>query len=356
MTSFIAKFFGRFSRGVGIDLGTANTLVHVKGRGILLNEPSVIALDTDSGKVLAVGEEAKQMLGRTPSSIIANRPLRSGVIADFDQTLAMLKYFIDKVQKVSGIYPPVCIGIPSGVTEVEERAVREAAMKAGASEAFTLEEPHAAAIGAGLPVDEAIGSMIVDIGGGTSEVAVLSLGGVVTSKSVRTAGDKLDDAIVTHLKKAHSLLIGSKTAEEIKIEIGSAYSLGRHEMSYEARGRDLVTGLPKGILISSQEIREAMSDCMKEIVEAIKFTLEITPPELAADIMDNGIFLAGGGALIRGLDELISKEIEIKVNIAAEPLCCVVKGCAHALDEMEKSPALRKVLMNSSYRHDMEKK
>ena len=353
MTTFLTKFFGKFSKGIGIDLGTANTLVHVRGRGILLNEPSVIALDADTNTVLAVGEEAKQMLGRTPSSIIANRPLRSGVIADFDQTLAMLKYFINKVQRISGIYPPVCIGIPSGVTEVEERAVREAAIKAGASEAFTLEEPHAAAIGAGLPVDEPIGSLIVDIGGGTCEVAVLSLGGIVTSKSLRTAGDKIDDAIIAYLKKNFSLLIGQKTAEEIKIEIGSAYPLGRNEMSFEARGRDMISGLPKALVVRSEDIREAISPCVKEIVDTIKLTLEGTPPELGSDIMDNGIFLAGGGALIRGLDELIAKELNIRVNIATDPMDCVVKGTAHALIEMEKSPALRKILMMSSYDHDL---
>ncbi|MBQ0105486.1 MAG: rod shape-determining protein [Armatimonadetes bacterium] len=353
MYTYLLKFLGKFSKGIGIDLGTANTLVHVRGRGILLNEPSVIALDTETNTVLAVGEEAKQMLGRTPTSITANRPLRSGVIADFDQTLAMLKYFIDKVQRISGIYPPVCIGIPSGVTEVEERAVREAAIRAGASEAFTLEEPHAAAIGAGLPVDEPVGSLIVDIGGGTCEVAVLSLGGIVTSRSLRTAGDKFDDAILTYIKKSHSLLIGSKTAEEVKIEIGSAYPLGRNEMNYEVRGRDLTTGLPKAIVLSSEEIREAISGNVKEIVDTIKLTLEATPPELASDIMDNGIFLAGGGALIRGLDQLIAKELSIRVNVAADPLACVVRGCAHALTEMEKSPALRKILMNSSYDHDL---
>lgn len=354
ITNLLTKFFGRFSKGIGIDLGTANTLVHVRGRGILLNEPSVIALDAETKTVLAVGEEAKLMLGRTPSSIIANRPLQSGVIADFDQTLAMLRYFIDKVQRISGIYPPVCIGIPSGVTEVEERAVREAAIKAGASEAFTLEEPHAAAIGAGLPVEEPIGSLIVDIGGGTSEVAVLSLGGIVTSKSLRTAGDRLDTDILNYLKKSHSLLVGIKTAEEIKIEIGSAYSLKENEMIYEARGRDIVTGLPKSVLVRSEEIRSAMKDSLMEIVNTIKMTLESTPPELSSDIMDNGIFLAGGGALIRGLDMLISKELDIKVNIANDPLCCVVKGCAHALLEMEKSPALKRILMNSSYEHDLE--
>lgn len=353
MTTFLTKFFGKFSKGIGIDLGTANTLVHVRGRGILLNEPSVIALDTETQTVLAVGEEAKLMLGRTPSSIIANRPLQSGVIADFDQTLAMLKYFIEKVQRISGIYPPVCVGIPSGVTEVEERAVRESAIKAGASEAFTLEEPHAAAIGAGLPVEEPIGSLIVDIGGGTSEVAVLSLGGIVTSKSLRTAGDKLDDSIVNYMKKAHSLLIGAKTAEEVKVEIGSAYPLENNEMIFEVRGRDLITGLPKSVIIHSEEIRDAMRDNLQEIIDTIKLTLETTPPELSSDIMDNGIFLAGGGALIKGFDRLISKELDIKVNIAPDPLCCVVKGCAHALTEMEKSPALKRILMNASYDQDL---
>lgn len=353
MINFVTRFIGRFSRSIGIDLGTANTLVHVKNRGILLNEPSVIAIDADTRQVLAVGSEAKMMYGRTPSSIIASRPLQDGVIADFDQTLEMLKYFIKKVSRSSGVFPSVCVGIPSGVTEVEERAVREATIRAGASEAFTIEEPYAAAIGAGLPVDEPVGSMIVDIGGGTSEVAVMSLGGIVASRSIRTGGDKMDEAILKYLKKEKSLLVGSKSAEEIKIEIGSAYSLGDNEMKFEARGRDLATGLPKAVVISSEEIREAIMEYMKEIVDTIKLTLEITPPELASDIMESGVYLAGGGALIKGLDQLIKKELDIKVNIANDPLFCVVLGAAMAIEEMDKSPILKKVLMNSSYRSDI---
>ena len=352
MVNYITRFIGKFSRSIGIDLGTANTLVHVKGRGILLNEPSVIAIDKDTGKVLSVGNEAKIMYGRTPNYITASRPLQAGVIADFDQTLEMLKYFIHQVSRVSGIFPAVCIGIPSGVTEVEERAVREAAVKAGASDAFTIEEPHAAALGAGLPVEEAVGSMIVDIGGGTTEVAVMSLGGVVACKSIRTGGDKVDDAILKYLKSEKSLHIGIKTAEEIKIKIGSAFKLDE-EMKFEARGRDAVTGLPKAVTVSSEEIREAAVEYMNEIVETVKMTLEITPPELSSDIIESGIYLAGGGALIRGLDKLIQKETDIKVNIATDPLFCVVKGAARAIDEMDKSTVLKKVLMNASYRADV---
>lgn len=345
-----SKVFSRFSRAIGIDLGTANTLVHVRGRGILLREPSVIALDTESRKVLAVGEEAKRMLGRTPGSIVAVRPLKDGVIADFDQTEQMLRGFIQKVHRHNGfIQPRVVVGIPSGVTEVEWRAVKEAAIKAGAAEAYTLEEPFAAAIGAGLPVSEPTGSMVVDIGGGTSEVAVISLGGIVTSRSVRVAGDEIDEAIVGYVRKAHNLLIGDRTAEEAKLEIGSAYAL-EEEMTMDVRGRDLLTGLPRSATVTSQEIRDAIREPVMEIVEAVKLTLELTPPELSSDIFERGIVLAGGGALLRGLDTLINVETGMPVHIAPDPLSCVVIGTAKALEESESNPALKKVLLGASVR------
>ncbi|MFQ3549982.1 MAG: rod shape-determining protein [Armatimonadota bacterium] len=345
-----SKIFKHFSKAIGIDLGTANTLVHVRGRGILLREPSVIALDSQSRKVLAVGEEAKRMLGRTPGNIVAIRPLKDGVIADFDQTEQMLRGFIRKVHRSNGfIQPTVVIGIPSGVTEVEWRAVKEAAIKAGAAEAYTLEEPFAAAIGAGLPVSEPTGSMIVDIGGGTSEVAVISLGGIVTSRSIRVAGDEIDDSIVSYIRKVFNLLIGDRTAEEIKLSIGSAYKLDE-EMTMEVRGRDLVTGLPRGVIVSSEQIREAMSDPISEIVDAVKLTLELTPPELSADIMERGIVLAGGGALIRGLDRLLNVETNMPVHIAEDPLSCVVNGTAKALEESESNPALKKALVGYTVR------
>lgn len=342
------KIFSRFSKAIGIDLGTANTLIHVRGKGILLREPSVIALDTQSRKVLAVGEEAKRMLGRTPGSIIAIRPLKDGVIADFDQTQQMLGGFIRKVVRHNAFFGPrVVVGIPSGVTEVEWRAVKEATMKAGASEAYTLEEPFAAAIGAGLPVSEPTGSMIVDIGGGTSEVAVISLGGIVTSRSIRVAGDEIDEAIVAYVRKVYNLLIGDRTAEEVKLEIGSAYQL-EEEMTMEVRGRDLITGLPRSAVLTSQEIREAIHDPLMEIVEAVRLTLELTPPELSADIMERGIVLAGGGALLKGLDALINFETAMPVHIAPDPLSCVVLGTAKALEESETNPALKKALLCSN--------
>jgi len=342
------RFFSRFSKAIGIDLGTANTLVHVRGKGILLREPSVIALDTHSKKVLAVGEEAKRMLGRTPGSIVAIRPLKDGVIADFDQTQQMLQGFIKKVVRHNAFFGPrVVVGIPSGVTEVEWRAVKEAVMKAGAAEAYTIEEPFAAAIGAGLPVSEPTGSMIVDIGGGTSEVAVISLGGIVTSRSIRVAGDEIDEAIVAYVRRVYNLLIGDRTAEEVKIEIGSAYPL-EDEMTMEVRGRDLITGLPRSAVITSREIREAIHDPLMEIVEAVKLTLETTPPELAADIMERGIVLAGGGALLRGIDSLINAETAMEVHIAPDPLSCVVMGTAKALEESESNPALKRALLSTS--------
>ena len=349
--SFVSKIFSRFSRAIGIDLGTANTLVHVAGRGILLREPSVIAIAVESGRVLAVGEEAKRMLGRTPGSIIASRPLKDGVIADFDQTEQMLRGFIRKVHRRNTfIHPQVVVGIPSGVTEVERRAVIDAAKKAGADEAYLIEEPMAAAIGAGLPVGEPTGCMIVDIGGGTTEVAVISLGGIVTSRSARIAGDEIDEAIMAYIRKAYSLLIGDRTAEECKLQIGSAYPL-EEELQMEVRGRDLVSGLPRSALITSNEIRDAIRDPVYAIVESVKLTLETTPPELAADIMERGIVLAGGGALLRGLDRLLAAETMIPVHIAPDPLSCVVIGTGRALEESETNPALKKALISSSRMH-----
>lgn len=341
-------FFGKFSRAIGIDLGTANTLVHVRGKGILLREPSVIALDLESRKVLAVGEEAKRMLGRTPGNVVAIRPLKDGVIADFDQTEQMLRGFIRKVHRAGGfIRVHVVVGIPSGVTEVERRAVIDAAKKAGAQEAYLIEEPMAAAIGAGLPVSEPTGSMIVDIGGGTTEVAVISLGGIVVSRSLRVAGDEIDEAIVAYVRRVYNLLIGDRTAEDVKLTIASAFPLDE-ELTLEVRGRDLVSGLPRSAMLTSDEIREAIADPVNAIVEEVKQTLEVTPPELAADIMERGIVVAGGGALLRGIDSLLEQETAMPVIIAEDPLSCVVIGTGRALEESESNPALKKALYNSS--------
>jgi rod shape-determining protein MreB and related proteins len=326
------RFFGRFSQDMGIDLGTANTLVHVKGRGVVLREPSVVAIDRDTGKPHAVGEAAKQMVGRTPGHIIAIRPLRDGVIADFDITQQMLLHFIRTVHNGKSFASPrVMVGIPSGITEVEKRAVIEAAMTAGARDARTIEEPMAAAIGAGLPVSEPTGSMIVDIGGGTTEVAVISLGGIVTSRSLRVAGDEIDEAIIAYVRRHYNVLIGERTAETLKCEIGSAYPL-REEVNYEIKGRDLVNGLPKSILINSGEIREAIKEPVMEIVETVKTTLEQSPPELSADVMERGIVLAGGGALLRGLDQLLAHETSMDVHVAADPLTCVALGTGETVE------------------------
>lgn len=328
----LKKFFGRFSQDMGIDLGTANTLVHVKGRGIVLREPSVVAVDKETGQVRAVGEEAKQMVGRTPGHIVAIRPLKDGVISDFVITQKMLHHFIRCVHSGKAFASPrVMVGIPSGITEVEKRAVIEAAMTAGARDARTIEEPMAAAIGAGLPVAEPTGSMIVDIGGGTTEVAVISLGGIVTSRSLRVAGDEIDEAIIAHVRRAHNMLIGVRTAETLKLEIGSAYEL-LEEVSCEIRGRDLVSGLPKGVRISSADLRVAIREPVNEIVETVKTTLEQCPPELAADIMERGIVLAGGGALLRGLDMLLTHEMQVPVHIAPDPLTCVVLGTGETVE------------------------
>jgi len=332
---------------MGIDLGTANTLVYVRGKGIQVREPSVIALDGASGRVLAVGDEAKRMVGRTPASIHAVRPLKDGVIADFEHTEKMLRYFMERVHKRKAlVHPMVVVGIPSGVTEVERRAVKDAAKKAGARDAFLIEEPMAAAIGAGMPVGEPVGCMIADIGGGTSEIAVISLGGVVASQSIRIAGDEIDQAIVTHVRREYNLLIGERTAEEAKIRIGCAVPL-EDDLEMEVRGRDLVSGLPRSAFLRSSEIMVAISEPLQAIVDAVKLTLERTPPELAADVMERGIMLAGGGALLRGLDKLISKETLMPVVIAPDPLAAVALGTGRALEEVERNPAIRKVLFDS---------
>jgi rod shape-determining protein MreB len=337
-----------FSRDIGIDLGTANTLIYMKGKGIVLREPSVVAVDVKTDNVLAVGNEAKQMIGRTPGSIIAIRPLKDGVIADFDMTASMLKSFIHKVIGGGAFSKPrIIICIPSGVTEVEKRAVDEAAFQAGAKDTYLIEEPMAAAIGAGLPVDEATGSMVVDIGGGTTEVAVISLSGIVTSRSVRVAGDEFDDAIINYIKKKFNLLIGERTAEEIKINIGSAYAYP-DEGEMEIKGRNLLDGLPSNIKITAEEVREALADSVASVIDAIRSTLERTPPELSADIIDRGIMLTGGGALLRGLDQLISNETGIPVNIAESPLDCVVDGTGKLLENM--TGTLANVLFNARRR------
>jgi rod shape-determining protein MreB len=332
-----------FSRDLGIDLGTANTLVHVKGKGVVLREPSVVAIQSDSGQVLAVGEEAKRMIGRTPGSIKAIRPMKDGVIADFDVTQSMLKYFISRAlgQNLPLIRPRVIISVPTGCTTVEERAVREAGIQAGAKEAYLIEEPMAAAIGAGLPVHEPTGNLIVDIGGGTTEVAVISLGGIVTSRSIRTAGDNMDEAIIQHLKRSSNLMIGERTAEDIKISIGSAIWDGMEEY-YDVPGRDLVSGLPKTVRVSSTEIRQALKETVDQIVEGIKICLEKTPPELASDIIDRGIVMAGGGALLRGLDQLISNETNMPVYVCEEPLLAVAKGTGKVSENID---VLRRVLI-----------
>ena len=332
-----------FSKDMGIDLGTANSLVYVKGKGIVLREPSVVAIQRETGQVLAVGEEAKQMIGRTPGNIVAIRPMKDGVIADFDVTQSMIKYFINKAlrQRSFLVKPRVVVSVPSGVTAVEERAVREAALQAGAREAYLIEEPMAAAIGSGLPVHEPTGNMIVDIGGGTTEVAVISLGGIVTSKSVRIAGDEMDDAIIQHVKRTYNLMIGERTSEQIKIEIGTAY-LPDAEETTEIRGRDLVTGLPKTLKITSTEIFKALSEPVAAILDAIKVTLEKTPPELASDIMDRGIVMAGGGSLLRGLDRLVSEQTGMPVHMAEEPLLAVAYGSGRVLENID---VLRRVLI-----------
>lgn len=339
--------FGFSSRDIGIDLGTANTLISIKGKGVVLREPTVVAINRDTKEVIATGYEAKSMLGRTPDNIIAVRPLKDGVIADFSATQLLLKSMIQKVcDKYRISKPRVVVCVPTGVTEVEERAVEESVIEAGAKSAYIMEEPMAAAIGAGLNVSEASGCMIVDIGGGTSEIAVISLGGIVTSKSIRTAGDEMDDAIITYIKREFNLMIGERTAEDIKFNIGNAYPSSIEE-SMDIRGRDLLTGLPKTIEVTSTQIGDAMSEPVKEIVEGIKMTLERTPPELSADVMERGIVLAGGGALIKNIDMLISQETGMPVYIAENPLDCVVNGANKVLEDLDK---LKNVLLNKKNR------
>ncbi|RKD23896.1 rod shape-determining protein [Ammoniphilus oxalaticus] len=328
--------FGGFSRDMGIDLGTANTLVYVKGKGILVREPSVVAIRTDTGSIEAVGNDAKNMIGRTPGNIVAVRPMKDGVIADFETTATMIRYFIRQAQKNQGILsrrPNVMVCVPSGITAVEKRAVEDATKQAGAREAYTIEEPFAAAIGADLPVWEPTGSMIVDIGGGTTEVAIISLGGIVTSRSVRLAGDEMDEAVIQYIKKRYNLMIGERTSETLKMEIGSAMPSEQNE-KMDIRGRDLISGLPKTIEVTSHEITEALLETVNSIIDAVKVTLEKSPPELAADIMDRGIVLTGGGALLRNLDKLLSEETGMPVLVAENALDCVGIGTGRALENL----------------------
>jgi len=330
------RFLGVFSSDIGIDLGTCNTLVYVKGQGVVLCEPSVVAIERSSHHVLAVGEEAKRMMGRTPGNIVAIRPMRDGVIADFDITEAMLRYFIRKVHRKNGLVNPrVVIAVPSGITEVEKRAVKDSAERAGArNPVYLVEEPIAAAIGVGLPIQEPAGNMIIDVGGGTTEIAVISLSGIVFSKSIRIGGDEFDEAVTMHLKKSYNLMIGERTAEEIKVRIGSAYPL-EEETTIDVKGRDILAGLPKTITITSEEIREALSEPLSTILEAIRIALERTPPELSADLIDRGLILAGGGSLLRGLDKLISEETGLPVHIADDPLTAIALGTGRYLSDFQ---------------------
>ena len=342
---FFNNILGWFSNDLAIDLGTANTLVFVKGKGIVCDEPSVVVIRKDTKKTIAVGTEAKKMLGKTPVNIMAIRPMKDGVIADFDATGEMLKYFIAKVHnRRSFVSPRIIIGVPSGITQVEQRAVKDAAHASGAREVYLIEEPMAAAVGVGLPVGEPSGNMIVDIGGGTTDIAVISLDGIVYSKAVRVGGDKMDEALIAHMKRRYNLMIGERTSEQIKIEIGSAYpSNGEAPREMEIKGRDLISGIPKTITINEDEIREALSEPVNVILDTIKVALENTPPELAADIVDRGIVLAGGGALLRGLDFLIKEETGLPVIVADDPLTAVVRGVGKMLDELE---LLRKIAIN----------
>lgn len=346
----VSKFFGAFSRDLGIDLGTANTLVHVRGKGIVISEPSVVAIDQRTKKVEAVGAEAKAMVGKTPANIVAIRPLRDGVIADFDVVQKMIEHFIEKAhQRAFHIIPPrplVVVGVPSGVTEVERRAAREATIQAKARDAYVVEEPMAAAIGAGLPVEEPIGSMIVDIGGGTTEVAVISLGGIVINHSLRTAGDEIDEAVIQFARREYNLLIGERMAERVKIAAGSAYPL-EEEIKVVLRGRDLLTGLPKAVEVSSVELREGIAGPINNIVQAVRQALEETPPELVADIMEHGITLAGGGSLLHGLSKRIAAETRMPVHIAEDPLSCVARGAGKMVEETENK-VYRDILLRTS--------
>lgn len=342
---FFNNILGLFSNDLAIDLGTANTLVFVKGKGIVCDEPSVVVIRKDDKKPVAVGTEAKKMLGKTPSNIIAIRPMKDGVIADFDATGEMLKYFIAKVHnRRSFVSPRVIIGVPSGITQVEQRAVKDAAQASGAREVYLIEEPMAAAVGVGLPVGEPAGNMIVDIGGGTTDIAVISIDGIVFSKAVRVGGDKMDEGIIAHMKRRYNLMIGDRTSEQIKIDLGSAYpSDGDAPREMEIKGRDLISGIPKTITINEDEIRDALREPVSIILDTIKVALENTPPELAADIVDRGIVLAGGGALLRGLDFLIKEETGLPVIVADDPLTAVVRGVGKMLDELE---LLRKIAIN----------
>ncbi len=343
MINPLDAILGLFSLDIGIDLGTANTLVNVRGKGIVINEASVVAIEKKSKRVLAIGAEAKNMIGRTPSSIVAIRPLRDGVISDFDVTERMLHYFINKVHDQMFLpipRPRVVVGIPSGVTEVEKRAVRDASLSAGAREAYLVEEPMAAAIGAGLPVTDSLGSMVIDIGGGTTEVAVISLGGIVVSRSIRVAGDEMDEEIINYVRQKYNLLIGERMAERIKITIGSAYPLPE-EKTMTVRGRNLVTGLPEALEISSVEVREALTGPISIIIDTAKSALDDTPPELVADLMEQGIALAGGGALLQSLAERLSEETKMHVYVAEDPMSCVARGAGQILEELD---TLRKVL------------
>ena len=344
----IDSILGKFSHDIGIDLGTANTLVYVRGKGIVVNEPSVVAINTKNRQILAIGDEAKRMVGKTPANIVATRPRVDGVVSDFEITEQMLRYFIEKVHRESFVLfprPRVVIGIPSGVTEVERRAVEDAATNAGARQAFLIEEPMAAAIGSGLSIHDAAGSMVVDIGGGTSEVAVISLGGIVASRSIRIAGDELTEDIISYCKEEFSLHIGERTAESIKINIGSAVKLNKI-LEAPVRGRDMVTGLPKEIIVNSNQVRQALAKSVRSIVDAVKYTIEETPPELLADIMDKGVYLAGGGALLRGLDALLAQQTKMPVHIAADPLTSVARGTGMVLEDLD---SLKDVLVSTQY-------
>jgi rod shape-determining protein MreB and related proteins len=346
----IDAFFGAFSRDIGMDLGTANTLVHVRGRGIVISEPSIVAVDTKTRKVIEIGAEAKRMLGRTPASISIVRPLRDGVVSDFDVTEQMIKYFVQRVHDRVGLVPRprMLLGIPSGVTEVERRAVRDAALNAGARWARLIEEPMAAAIGAGLPIGEPSGNLIVDIGGGTTEVAVISLGGIVVSRSVRVGGDELDEDVTAYARREYNLLVGERTAEDIKIAIGSAYPGPHDKQHVSMRGRDLLTGLPRFVEITAEQVREAIDASLAQIVSTIKDTIEETPPELVADIVDQGIVLAGGGALLQGLDQRIAEATQMPVHIADDPLTCVARGTGIVLERID-DPTMERALVAETY-------
>lgn len=344
----LGKIFSSLTKDIGIDLGTANTLVYVKGRGIIINEPSVVAVNQKTGQILAIGNEAKKMVGRTPSHIVATRPLVEGVISDFEVTEQMLRYFINKVYEKEWAFMPrprVVVGIPSGCTEVEKRAVEDAARSAGAREVYLIEEPMAAAIGSRLPIQEPIGNMIIDIGGGTSEVAVISLGGIVVCKSLRIAGDKLNVDIIQFARDEYKMLIGEKTAEDIKINLGSAYP-SEHKIEMTMKGRDLISGLPREILIDDSHVRHALARSIKILIKAIKDAIEETPPELITDLMERGIILAGGGGLLRGLDQLIADETKMPVKITEDPLTAVVRGCGVVLEDID---AVKNVLTSTQY-------